>query len=245
MIDLNADLGEGGADDVELLSIVSSCNIACGGHAGDPQSIADTIRAAAADGVAIGAHPSYPDRQGFGRRSRYAEGAVLLASLRKQIDALQTIAHEQGVALTHVKPHGALYNDAAVDRALADVVATAVAETPGPPALVGPPASELQAAAADRGLRFLAEAFVDRAYRADATLVPRTEPGAVHSEINRITTQAVRLATKGRVVCQTGEEICVAADTLCVHGDTANAGEVARAVRDVLAANGVQVRAAE
>ncbi|MDH3545816.1 MAG: 5-oxoprolinase subunit PxpA [Gammaproteobacteria bacterium] len=243
-IDLNADLGEGDAHDLELLGIVSSCNVACGGHAGDETSMTETIRAANANGVAVGAHPSYADREGFGRRSGYAQGAELLRSLREQIEALTSIARKQGVQLTHVKPHGALYNDAAVNRKLAELIASAVAEFPGGAALVGPPNSELHAAAHIANIDFVAEAFIDRAYRADGTLVPRSQPGAVHDDINTITTQAVRLATVGRVVCQTGEEIRVPADTLCIHGDTDGAAEAARAVRDVLSANGVEIRAA-
>ena len=242
-IDLNADLGEGDAYDLELLQIVSSCNIACGGHAGDTTSMRQTVRAAIDKGVAVGAHPSYPDPEGFGRKSRYVEGDELQVSLRQQIDALCAVATALGAELAHIKPHGALYNDAAVDRALANVVATVVADTPGRPALVGPPDSELQAAAAEHNIPFRAEAFVDRAYRADGSLVPRAEPGAVHHEMNTMTTQAVRLAKEGRVVSRSGEEIGVAADTLCIHGDTDHAAEAARAVRDVLAASGVEIRA--
>ncbi len=119
-IDLNADLGEGGAYDLALLSVVCSCNIACGGHAGDAQSMAETVRGAITHEVSVGAHPSYPDREGFGRRSRYAEGSSLLASLSEQIAALRLIAESEGAVLTHVKPHGALYSDAASDRALAE-----------------------------------------------------------------------------------------------------------------------------
>ena len=243
-IDLNADLGEGGAYDLELLGIVSSCNIACGGHAGDEASMAETVRAAIANEVSIGAHPSYPDREGFGRRSRYAHGDGLLASLCEQIEALRAVARYQDAKLTHIKPHGALNHDASVDRALAELIIGAIGKSSAEVALVGPAGSELQRAAEEHGMRFLAEAFVDRAYRADGTLVPRSEPRAVHSDINTITTQAVSLATEGSVTCQSGEVIKVAADTLCIHGDTDGAAEAARAVRDVLGANGVEIRAA-
>ena len=242
-IDLNADLGEGDAYDQALLQIVSSCNVACGGHAGDAASMTATVRAALANGVAIGAHPSYPDREGFGRRSHFAADEQLRDSLRQQIDALLAIVEAEGGTLTHVKPHGALYNDAAKDRNLADIVTGVVAATQGAPALVGPPDSELQAAAAAGGVAYCAEAFTDRAYQPDGSLVPRSEPGAVHSELNRITTQAVQLATTGSVVGQSGEEIAIRADTLCIHGDTEGAAEAARAIRDVLEANGVEIRA--
>ena len=243
-IDLNADLGEGDAYDLELLQVVSSCNVACGGHAGDIDSMIETVRAAHANGVIVGAHPAYPDREGFGRCSGFASGEELRASLREQIDALREVVRAEGIALTHIKPHGALYTDAASDRRLADLVADVVAATDGAPALVGPPTSELQAAANARGITYLAEAFVDRAYHADGSLVLRSEPGAVHSELNTMTTQAVRLAKDGRVVAQSGDEIEVAADTLCIHGDTEGAAETARAVRDVLEANDVEIRAA-
>lgn len=243
-IDLNADLGEGDAHDLELLQIVSSCNVACGGHAGDADSMTATVRAAVANGVAVGAHPSYPDREGFGRQSNFLAGAELRDSLQEQVDALVTVVQAEGATLTHVKPHGALYNDAAKDRSLADVIAAVVRDRVQAAVLVGPPASELQAAASDAGIGFLAEAFIDRVYQADGSLVPRAEPGAVHSELNAITTQAVQLAMNRSVVAQSGEEITVLADTLCIHGDTAGAAEAARAVRDVLEANGVEIRAA-
>ena len=150
-IDLNADLGEGDAHDLELLEVVSSCNVACGGHAGDAASMTATVRAAITNGVAIGAHPSYPDREGFGRRSRFAAGDELRDSLRQQVESLLAIVNAAGGALTHIKPHGALYNDAAKDRSLADTITAVVAETEGAPALVGPPNSELQAAAGAAG----------------------------------------------------------------------------------------------
>ncbi len=243
-IDLNADLGEGDAYDLALLSVVSSCNIACGGHAGDAQSMAETIRAAVKHDVLVGAHPSYPDRDGFGRRSRYSEGSTLLVSLSEQIKALGLIAESEGVVLTHVKPHGALYNDAASDRVLAELLVEAIKQETNAASLVGPPESELQEAARRGDLRFIGEAFVDRVYGSDGRIVPRSEPGAVHSDINTISTQAVGLATTGQVTAQNGDVIKIAADTLCIHGDTKNAYQVALAVRDVLNANGVEIRAA-
>ncbi len=244
-IDLNADLGEGNAHDLALLSVVSSCNIACGGHVGDAQSMAETVRAAIAHDVVVGAHPSYPDRDGFGRRSRYAEGSSLFASLSEQIEALREIATAEGAILTHVKPHGALYNDAASDKVLAELVVEVIMQGTDSVSLVGPPASELQQAACRHDLRFVSEAFVARVYRPDGTLVPRSEPGAVHHDTNMISTQATGLATAGRVTAQNGDVINIAADTLCIHGDTENAYQVALAVRDVLKANGVEIRAAD
>ncbi|MGI9247873.1 MAG: LamB/YcsF family protein, partial [Woeseiaceae bacterium] len=164
-------------------------------------------------------------------------------SLAEQVAALTDIATQFGAKLTHVKPHGALYNDAVLDRELADVIAKVTAEAPGPPNLVGMANTELQFAADRHGLKFVAEAFVDRAYEPDGTLVSRSEPGAVHSVLSVATTQAVGLAESGRVTARSGDVIHVRADTLCIHGDTPCAAEAARAVRDVLESHGVEISA--
>ena len=242
-IDLNSDIGEGAPWDDELLRIVSSANIACGGHAGDEETMARTVRSAIANGVAVGAHPGYPDKEGFGRESGFMRGDELYESLTAQVTALADIAAELGARLTHVKPHGALYNDAVHDRELADIIARVTAEAPGGPAFMGMANTELEAAAQRHGLAFLAEAFIDRAYEADGTLVSRKEPGAVHEEMNVATTQAVRLAESGKVTARNGDEVTVRADTLCIHGDTPGAAEKARAVRDVLESHGIEIRA--
>lgn len=242
-IDLNADLGEGAPCDEALLQIVSSANIACGGHAGDEESMARTVQLAIANGVAVGAHPGYPDRAGFGRESGFLRGDALYESLTRQVTQLADIAAELGARLAHVKPHGALYNDAIHDAELANVIARVAAEAPGSPAFMGMAGTELEAAAARHGLEFIAEAFIDRAYEPDGTLVSRKEPGAVHEDLNVATTQATRLATEGRVTARSGDEVSVRADTLCIHGDTAGADEKARAVRDVLESHGVEIRA--
>ena len=242
-IDLNADLGEGAPYDEELLQIVSSANIACGGHAGDAETMARTVQMAIGNGVAVGAHPGYPDREGFGRESGFMRGDALYESLTGQVTLLADLAAQQGARLAHVKPHGALYNDAVRDAELADVIARVAAEAPGSPAFMGMAGTELEAAAARHDLPFIAEAFIDRAYEADGTLVSRKEPGAVHEDLNVATTQAARLAIDGRVTARNGDEISVQADTLCIHGDTAGAAEKARAVRDVLESRGVEIRA--
>lgn len=244
-IDINADLGEGCGEDEALLAIVSSCSVACGGHAGDVDTMARTVRNALANGVVVGAHPGYPDRDGFGRESGYLRGDRLYESLTRQVTDLADIAAELGARLRHVKPHGALYNDAIDDRELADVIARVTAEAPGSAALMGMAGTELERAAARLGLQFVAEAFIDRAYEPNGTLVSRKEPGAVHDELGVATTQAVRLATEGRVTSRSGEEITVRADTLCIHGDTPGAAAKARAVRDVLESHGVDIRAYE
>jgi UPF0271 protein len=242
-IDLNADLGEGAPYDGELLQIVSSANVACGGHAGDAETMAGTVRMAIANGVAVGAHPGYPDREGFGRESGFLRGNALYESLTEQVAALADIAAGLGARLAHVKPHGALYNDAVRDRELADIIARVTAEAPGNPAFMGMANTELDFAAQRHGLAFIAEAFVDRAYEPDGTLVSRKEPGAVHEDLNVATTQAVRLAEEGKATSRDGAEVSVRADTLCIHGDTPGAAEKARAVRDVLESHGVDIRA--
>ena len=228
-IDLNADLGEGDPYDAELLTIVSSCNIACGGHAGDEASMRETVASAISNNVAIGAHPAYPDREGFGRRSAFLAGDDLRASLIAQIKKFAAIVKEQGATLVHIKPHGALYNDAVNERELADMVASCIAAAAPGAAFVGLPDSEMQDAASRYSLRFIAEGFIDRAYQDDGQLVPRSEPGAVHKSLELVLPQAVSLVGK--------------VDTLCIHGDTPGAVEAAAAVRDVLEKRGVEIRA--
>lgn len=242
-IDLNADLGEGDAYDAALLKTVSSCNIACGGHAGDAATMAATIRLALENGVAVGAHPSYPDRDGFGRESGFMSGDALYDALTEQATALVDIAADLGARVTHLKPHGALYNDAADDAGLADIVARVAAEMPGHVSLVGLPQSELQHAASRHGVGFVAEAFIDRAYAPDGRLVSRAETGAVHDDIGTIISQAVSLAVDKAVRASNGEVIAADADTLCIHGDTPAADRAARAVRDALEERGVEIRA--
>jgi UPF0271 protein len=242
-IDLNADLGEGDSHDQELLQIVSSCNVACGGHAGDAETMAMTVRSAIANGVATGAHPGYPDRDGFGRQSGFMGGAALYEALTDQVTNFSDTCAQLGTRPTHVKPHGALYNDAVRDRSLADIIARVTAEAPGDLALVGMANTELEFSARRHGLSFIAEAFVDRAYEPDGTLVSRKEPGAVHEQLAVATTQAVRLAENNEVTARDGATISVLADTLCIHGDTPGAAEKARAVRDVLESHGVEIRA--
>ena len=228
-VDLNADLGEGDSCDAELLTIVSSCNIACGGHAGDEDSMRATVALAISNNVAIGAHPSYPDRDGFGRRSAYSSGDELRDSIIAQISALDSVARDQGATLSHVKPHGALYNDAVNDRELSDLIANCIAAAAPGTAFVGLPDSEMQHAASGHSLKFVAEGFIDRAYRDDGQLVPRSEPGAVHKSLDLILPQAVSLVGK--------------VDTLCIHGDTPGAAEAAAAVRNELEEQGVEIRA--
>lgn len=247
-IDLNADAGESfGAwtmgDDGGLMPWISSVNIACGFHAGDPQVMQATIALAARHGVAIGAHVAYPDLRGFGRHALALPPAQVYADCLYQIGALAALARAQGRSLGHVKPHGALYHRAASDRALADAVAAAVADFDPALALVGLAGGELLAAGRARGLAVLAEGFADRAYEADGTLSPRERDGAVHADHGRIAAQALAIARGEPVASRDGAPVRIAAQTLCLHGDRADAAAVAAAVHAALRAAGFAVAA--
>ncbi len=242
-IDLNADLGEGEASDAELMTLVSSCNIACGGHAGDDASMQGALALAAEHGVAAGAHPSYPDREGFGRRAMDISGEELAASLSQQIEALKAHAAAAGIILRHLKPHGALYNAAAKDFGLAETIAVVTVDQLPGARLVGPPRSELERAARDLGLGFIAEGFADRAYTRDGDLVARTEPGAVLEDNPARSAQALQIAKDGTVTTIDGHRIALPAQTICLHGDTPGAAASARAIRAALEAVNVAIHA--
>jgi UPF0271 protein len=247
-IDLNADVGEGfgawamGAD-AELIPLVTSVNVACGFHAGDPTVMDRTVALAVASGVAVGAHPGHPDLRGFGRRAIAADPAEVERDVLYQVGALQAFARAHGTRLVHVKPHGALYNQAAEDDALARAVARGVARADQDLILVGLASTAvMRRAARQEGLRFAAEAFADRRYTAKGTLQSRREPGSVLTDPLEAAAQAVKIATEGRVLSVDGHEIVLAADTLCLHGDNPAAAANARAVRRALEAGGVTVR---
>lgn len=248
-IDLNADIGEGfgawsmGSDEA-LLGYVSSANVACGFHAGDPAVIDRTVAHAARAGVAIGAHPGYFDLRGFGRREMRVAASEVEADVLYQVGALFAFARAHGAPLSHVKPHGALYNQAAGDAELAQAIAQGAARVSRELVLVGLAGSlAMRQAAAAAGLRFAAEAFVDRAYDSAGRLVPRSLPGAVTSDPAAAAAAALRLVRDRVVVATDGREVAVEADTLCLHGDNPRAVDVARAVREALDGAGVSVRA--
>lgn len=242
IVDLNADVGEGDADaDAALLALVSSCSIACGGHAGDAESMARTVRLAGGRGVAIGAHPSHPDRQGFGRRPMEIAPAQLAAALETQIGALATIAAAAGVRLVHVKPHGALYTMAATDRGVGECIVAAVRAIDPALVLVGLSGSELLRAGARGGLAVASEVFADRGYEADGTLIPRGRPGALLDDPAAVAARALRMVTAGLVAAAGGTVVPVRADTICIHGDTPGAVALAGAVRAALDTAGVTV----
>lgn len=242
---LNADVGElsgdnGRALDRAILDVVTRCNIACGGHAGDDESMAATIQAAVARNVLIGAHPSYPDREGFGRTRPSVSDQELEQSLLSQVRALKTIAHEQGATIAHLKPHGTLYNDAAKDESLAGIVIS-TCQRMGIPELLGPPGSALERKARQAGLVFVAEAFADRSYEADASLTPRALPGAVMTDEAMQLAQVVSIVEAGEVIARTGERVRVQAQTICLHGDTPGAAGSALALKRALVARGIEI----
>lgn len=232
-IDLNADVGEG-YDDAPLFPHLSSVNVACGAHAGDDTSMRTTVERASAAGLAIGAHPSFPDREGFGRRVTTRDPEVIRDLVRTQTAHLAEIAASLGVDLSHVKPHGALYTLAARDREIAEAVALGVRDVDSSYALVGLAGSGSIDAARSLDLATIGEAFVDRAYRDDGNLAPRGEPGAVLNDPQAVAPRALALARGLPIESDTGIAIAVSAETLCLHGDTAGAVTLARAVARVL-----------
>jgi UPF0271 protein len=248
-IDLNADVGEGfgawtmGAD-AELLALVTSANVACGFHAGDPAVMDRTVGLAVRAGVAVGAHPGHPDLRGFGRRAVQAAPDDVEKDVMYQVGALQAFARAHGTRLVHVKPHGALYNQAAEDDVIARAIARGVARAGRELILVGMASTEpMRRAAQAEGLRFAAEAFADRRYTPAGTLQSRREPGSVLSDSAEAAAQAVKIATEGRVTATDGSEIALQADTLCLHGDNPAAVAHAAAVRRALELAGVSVQA--
>lgn len=243
-MDLNSDLGEGfGAwrmgDDAAMLDIVTSANVACGFHAGDPAGILDTLRAAAARGVAIGAHVAYPDLAGFGRRNMDPSSRELVADVIYQIGALRGLAAAAGTRVAYVKPHGALYNTIAHDRRQASDVITAVLELDPDLILMALAGSPLLDWARERGLRVVAEAFADRAYRPDGALVSRCEAGAVLHDPDQVADRMLDLVRTGEITAIDGSRVRLRADSICVHGDSPGAVAMARAVRRRLESAGV------
>ena len=243
VIDLNSDLGEGAAHDHEILDLVSSANIACGFHAGDPASIFATIQAALERGVSLGAHPGFPDRENFGRTEMTMPPSEVYATVAYQIGAFQALARAAGGRMNHVKAHGALYNMAARDRALADVIANAVLALDPKLILFAPVESELDYAATELGLLTASEVFADRNYLADGSLVPRSDPKAfVHDPIEAAE-RILRILFEGKVRAIDGNDIAIAATTVCVHGDNPQAVEFVRKLRERLELEEVEVAA--
>lgn len=246
-MDLNSDLGESFGpwpmgQDAALMASITSANVACGFHGGDPGAMRETVALAKAHGVAIGAHPGFPDLVGFGRREMKATPQEVEDFVVYQVAALAGIAATQGTSLQHVKAHGALYNMACRDRALADAIARAVAMIDRRLILFGLPGSELLRAGEAAGLPVAAEGFADRAYERDGSLASRSKPGSVIHDTPAVVARAVRMVRDRDVVAVDGSVIPLEAQTICLHGDTPGAADLARAVRSGLEKAGVEIR---
>jgi 5-oxoprolinase (ATP-hydrolysing) subunit A len=247
-MDVNADLGESFGhwtlgDDERLVPHLTSANLACGFHAGDFRVMEATVALCQRAGVAVGAQPGYPDLLGFGRRPMPFEPDEVESLVRYQIGALEAFCREHGIEMQHVKPHGALYNQAASEPALAAAIARAIGRFSRDLLFFGLASSEpMAAAAADAGLRFVPEAFADRAYRPDGTLQPRSEAGSLLTDAGAAAAQAVEIAS-GSVMAADGTRVALQAETICCHGDTPGAVEIAAAVRRALETAGVTVAA--
>lgn len=242
-LNLNSDLGESFgawemAGDSAMLNIVNSANVACGYHAGDPLVMINTVRLAKEKGVSIGAHPSFPDLQGFGRRKMDIPAKELEAMLIYQIGALDACARSEGVRVTHVKPHGALSNIACADRKVADAVARAVHRLDPSLILLAPAASQMVLAGRELGLTIVEEIFADRAYLDDGNLVPRSQPGAMVHGAEASLAHVIRMVEEQALISINGKRIPVTPQSICVHGDNAEAADVAQKVRDGLLAAG-------
>ncbi len=239
-VDLNADVGEG-MDDSVLLPYLTSANVACGLHAGDPSVMDATVEQALARGVRVGAHPGYPDRENFGRVRMEMSSGAIEALVLYQVAALEGFVRSRGGKLTHVKPHGALYHAGAQSPDVARAIAAGVLRAGADLVVVGQPGTELLAAAREAGLPVAVEAFADRRYRADGTLVSRGEKGALLTDPEEAAEQALHLARDGYVLAEDGSRVGVEADTICLHGDTPGAPEIARRIRERLRREGIAV----
>ena len=247
-VDLNCDMGESFGiyqmgTDSQIMPLVSSANIACGFHAGDPSVMRKTLEAAVAQGVAVGAHPGLPDLVGFGRRNMQVSAQEAYDMVVYQVGALAGFAKAAGVSLHHVKPHGALYNMAAKDKALADAIARAVRDIDDSLVLYGLAGSQLIQAGKNAGLRVASEVFADRTYQADGSLTSRSQPNALLQSDEEAVQQVLTMVMEKRVKAVTGEWVSLDADTICIHGDGAHALSFATKVRAALLQAGVEIKA--
>ena len=243
-IDLNADLGEGCGSDEALLDLVSSANIACGWHAGGASAMRECVRWAVGKGVAIGAHPSFNDPENFGRKEMDIPASDIYAGVLYQLGALAAIARAEGGRIAHVKPHGALYNQAAKDRTIADAIVSAVHDFDASLLIFGLANSGLVDATRRAGMVAIEEVFADRGYRADGSLVPRKDPGALLDDEEAVLERTLGMAKEQRVRAVSGEWVPINAQTVCLHGDGAHALAFARRIRGALEGAGIEVRAA-
>ena len=227
-IDLNCDMGEGYPTDSLIMPFISSVNIACGSHAGDEEIIKNTIKLAMQFDVAIGAHPSYPDRENFGRKSIEIEEEALSSSIIEQIMLVKSIAESMGARLKHIKPHGALYNRSAIDENVATIIAKAVRQIDENLYLYGLPNSESEQAANREGLIFWREGFADRTYQSNGSLTPRTEKNAMIEDIDHALHQVIDMITQNKIKPMSGDDIPIQIETICIHGDADKALEFAK-----------------
>lgn len=245
-IDFNSDLGEGfsiysAGDDAAVLDQISSANIACGFHAGDAQTMSHTVRQAVEKGVSLGAHPGFPDLQGFGRRAMTLTPDEVYNITIYQVGAMQGFARAAGSRLAHVKAHGALYNMAAKNAPMAQALAQTVRDIDPKLVFFGLAGSELVKAGREAGLQTAEEVFADRSYQADGSLTPRGTPGAMISDVDTAVKQVLRMVRDGVVRSQQGSDVPVKADTLCIHGDRPGAADFARGIRAALTAEGIRI----
>lgn len=244
-IDLNCDMGEGFDTDEEIMPFISSANIACGGHAGDEATIRKTIALAIKHKVAIGAHPSYPDREGFGRREMKLPLEEIFELMIEQISLIKQIAEDMGATLHHVKPHGALYNAAAKNPILSQTIAKAINVIDKNLLVYGLPNSFSEKAAIDSGLKFYGEFFSDRTYTDDGSLTPRTEKNALVNSPDAALNQVLQVIIEGTVKSISGKIIPIKTDTICIHGDGVHAVEFAKVIREGLEKNQINIESAK
>lgn len=241
-VDLNVDMGEGFPNDLELMKYATSVNIACGFHAGDIDTMTATVEAALENGLAIGAHPSFPDRANFGRLPMKIDQAELITIICEQINSLQDICLRSGAKLSHVKPHGALYNQAAIDHETSISIVSAINSIDPALAIFGLSGSVLMAVAKEYGSRTVSEVFADRGYNADGTLVTRGKQGAMIDSADESAMRVTDMIKYGRVRALTGEMISILAETVCLHGDTPDAVSFAATIRKKLEDQNIAVK---
>jgi UPF0271 protein len=241
-IDLNCDLGEGIGNDEEIMPYISSANIACGYHAGDEETIKHTIALCKKYNVSIGAHPSYPDRENFGRTDMLLPSEEIYELVKTQIELLKRIAAESGVIVHHVKPHGALYNMAARDKTIAPFVALSVKDADENLILYGLSGSQLIKEGKNHGLKTANEVFADRTYKDDGSLTSRNKPGALINDTSVAVAQVLQMVKEGTVKSVTGKNIPIKAETICLHGDGEHAVEFAKAIYQALKENGIEIK---
>lgn len=245
-IDLNSDLGESFGSykigmDEEIIKCVTSVNVACGWHGGDPVIMEKTVAEAKKSGTEIGAHPSFPDLMGFGRRNMKISAKEAKAYVKYQLGALMAFAAAENVKIQHLKPHGAIYNMAAVDYNLAKAIAQAIYEVDKDIILMAPSGSEMIKAGLDMGLKVASEVFADRGYTKEGTLVPRSEAGAFIEDENEAIERVIRMIKEGKVRANTGEDIDIKADSVCVHGDNPKALAFVTKIREALTKEGIEI----